>query len=239
VRVPRFACSFAMAGLQPSLRSPARHGADTALSAASLRASYAKGLCLSRAHDRHQWSAPAERMVLFIADGSSAPSFRHQARKKDYRVTFDQDFRNVIAHCAASRPDSIPPDVVEAFVAAFDCGLAHSVEVRDRAGALIAGIFGLAIGRAFFTEGQFASARDAGNAAFAALNLRLTRGYVINVGKAISGRLCQLGFLPVPRQSFEPLLAAACAGSGPEQPWRIAPVSAPLGRSPSTVSALH
>ena len=60
------------------------------------------------------------------------------------------------------------PDMVEAFSAAFDAGLAHSVEIWDRSGALAGGIFGLAIGGVFFTEGNFAKARDASKVGFTA-----------------------------------------------------------------------
>ena len=110
--------------------------------------------------------------------------------------------------------------LIASFVAAFDAGLAHSVEIWDRSGVLAGGIFGLAIGKVFFTEGDVTRARDASKVGFVALNCHLQRwGYLMNDGKHLSGRLCQLGFLPVQRTTFDALLAMACTRTGQEGRW--------------------
>jgi leucyl/phenylalanyl-tRNA--protein transferase len=130
--------------------------------------------------------------------------------------------------------------LIASFVAAFDAGVAHSVEIWDRSGALAGGIFGFAIGRVFFTEGCFARARDASKVGFVALNCHLQRwGYLMNDGKHLSGRLCQLGFLPVQRAAFEALLAMACTGTGQEGRWAVDQTLNLAAWNPRAMSALH
>ena len=138
-------------------------------------------------------------MVLSIENFHIEPAVRRRLARKDFRVTFDQDFAAVVRACAAAarRPHGRSSSSRHSW-RPFDAGLAHSVEIWDRSGALAGGIFGLAIGRVFFTEGHFARARDASKVGFIALNCHLQRwGYLLNDGKHLSGRLCQLGFLPI------------------------------------------
>ena len=180
-------------------------------------------------------------MVLFIENFHIEPAVRRRLARKDFRVTFDQDFAAVVRACAAAaRRTAWTKLLIASFVAAFDAGLAHSVEIWDRSGALAGGIFGLAIGRVFFTEGHFARARDASKAGFAALNCHLQRwGYLINDGKHLSGRLCQLGFLPVQRATFDALLAMACTRTGQEGRWAVDQTLNLAAWNPRAMSALH
>lgn len=171
-------------------------------------------------------------MVLSIENFHIEPAARRRLARKDFRVTFDQDFAAVVQACAAAR--------AAAFISAFDAGLAHSVEVWDRSGALAGGIFGLAIGKVFFTEGHFAAARDASKVGFAALNCHLQRwGYLLNDGKHLSGRLCQLGFLPIERAAFNALLAIGCTGTGLDGPWAVDQSLNLAAWNPRAMSALH
>ncbi len=118
-----------------------------------------------------------------------------------YRVSFDEDFAAVIRACAPG------PDVVESFTALHEAGHAHSVEVRDRSGRLAGGLYGVSVGRAFFTEKMFSRERDAANVGFVTLSCHLQHwGYAVNDGKRMSGQLSQLGFMLVPRFAFNGLL---------------------------------
>ena len=148
-------------------------------------------------------------------------------RRQEFRVTFDRDFDSVIRACAEPRPGRyhltwIRPDIIEAFSEAHAVGLAHSVEVWDRAGALVGGAYGLAVGRVFFTESQFARMRDASKAGFAVLNCHLQRwGFRLNDGKHLNPHLAQLGFTLVPRSEFNALLATSCGEDGRDGRWAV------------------
>jgi leucyl/phenylalanyl-tRNA--protein transferase len=212
----------------------------TDLSVPGLRSAYARGFYPSCDLGRQTWWAPAERMVLFIENFHVEPAVRRRLARKDYCVTFDQDFAAVVHACAEARAGRMDEGIVEAFAAAFDAGLAHSIEVWDHSGALAGGIFGLAVGRVFFTEGHFARARDASKVGFVALNCHLQRwNYLLNDGKHLSGRLCQLGFLPVQRATFNALLAMACTRTGQQGRWAVDQTLNLATWNPRAVSALH
>ena len=179
-------------------------------------------------------------MVLSIENFHIEPAVRRRLARKDFRVTFDQDFAAVVHAWADVRARGMSPDMIEAFSAAFDAGLAHSVEIWNRSGALAGGIFGLAIGTVFFTEGHFARARDASKVGFTALNCHLQRwGYLLNDGKHLSGRLCQLGFLPIERATFNALLAMGCTRTGQEGRWAVDQSLNLAAWNPKAMSALH
>ena len=233
--------SVSPAGLYPPLRpSSDLAGQRTDLSVFGLSAAYAKGLCPTCERGQQTWSAPGTRMVLFIENFHIEPAVRRRLARKDFRVTFDHDFAAVVRACASAGADRMDEALIASFVAAFDSGLAHSVEIWDRSGALAGGTFGLAIGRVFFTEGEFTRARDASKVGFVALNCHLQRwGYLLNDGKHLSGRLCQLGFLPVQRAAFDALLAMACTGTGQEGRWAVDQTLNLAAWNPRTMSPLH
>jgi leucyl/phenylalanyl-tRNA--protein transferase len=236
--VMRFVRGVRAAG---SLRWPVGFaGICTDLSVTGLRAAYASGLYPVCAIGLPALCTARERMVLFIENFHLEPAVRRRLRMKEFEFSLDRDFNAVIAACAADRPNRMSRELVEAFIAAHDAGIAHSVEVRDRSGALVGGIFGFAIGRVFFTEGQFVKAKDAGKAGFAVLNCHLQRwGYLLNDAKHLSGRLCQLGFSPIRRETFDAFLAVACAGSGHEGRWAIDQSLNLAAWNPRAASMLH
>jgi leucyl/phenylalanyl-tRNA--protein transferase len=200
------------------------------LSVPLLQAAYAKGLYPQARIGPQKWWAPCQRMVLFIEDFHIEKSLRRRLQQHEFSVTFDEDFEAVIRACAAPRPGRphvtwIRRDIIEVFTRAFHAGLAHSVEVWDEKAELVGGAYGLAIGRVFFTESQFARKRDASKVGFATLNCHLQRwGYVLNDGKLLTGHLSQMGFTLLPRVAFNALLAKACAEPGREGRWRVDPM---------------
>jgi leucyl/phenylalanyl-tRNA---protein transferase len=241
VSILSFVRSVGTAGFHPPLGwSDGFAGICTDLSVRNLRAAYAKGLYPSCGIGQQTWWAPGMRMVLFMENFHIEPAVRRRLRRKEFRVTFDRDFTAVVSACAEARAERMSPDIIAAFMAAHSAGLAHSVEVLDRSGALAGGIFGLAIGKVFFTEGHFSWARDASKAGFTALNCHLQRwGYLLNDGKRLSGRLCQFGFTPISRNSFNALLAEACTRPGHDGRWAVDQSLNLAGWNPRAMSGLH
>ena len=192
-----------------------------------LRAAYAKGLFPFAHIGPQKWWAPRERMALFFTDFRIEKNLRRRIRQNEFRVTFDQDFHAVMRACAEPRPGRphltwIRPDIIDAYTRAFAAGLAHSVEVWDRDGNLAGGAYGIALGRVFFTESQFARQRDASKAGFRVLNCHLQRwGFVLNDGKHRTGYLDQLGFKLIPRSRFNSLLEMNCNLPVHPGPWVV------------------
>jgi leucyl/phenylalanyl-tRNA--protein transferase len=187
-------------------------GPCTDMRVPTLLAAYAKGLYPAEG----KWWAPAERMVSFPENAYVSKTVWRLMQTRVYRVSFDEDFAAVIRACAAA------PEMVESFTALHEAGHAHSVEVWDRSGRLAGGLYGVAVGRAFFTEKMFSRERDAANVGFVTLSCHLQHwGFAVNDGKRMSGQLSQLGFMLVPRFAFNGLLSKAARESGREGPWTV------------------
>ena len=163
-------------------------------------AAYAKGLY---PQDK-KWWAPDERAVSFPENVRISQRVWRLLRTQAYGVTFDADFAAVLRGCSPEK------DIQDAFMALHHAGYAHSVESWDFRGRLVGGVFGLAIGRAFFAEGMFTRERDAANVGFIALSCHLQHwGFTLNDGKRMRGHLSQLGFVAVPRFAFNGLVSKA------------------------------
>jgi leucyl/phenylalanyl-tRNA--protein transferase len=106
---------------------------------------------------------------------------------------------------------------MSAYAALYDAGLAHSYEVWDKSGALMAGGYGVAVGRVFVGESMFTRAPGAGAYGFSALNRHLTEWeFALHDVKLPSEHFRALGFAQMPREEYQTYLsdspAAARAG---------------------------
>ncbi|MET0291864.1 MAG: leucyl/phenylalanyl-tRNA--protein transferase, partial [Steroidobacteraceae bacterium] len=92
------------------------------------------------------WWSPTPREVLFPAEFHRSRSLAKTLRSGCFEVTFDQDFAAVISNCAQRNdPDQgtwITERMREAYIELHHLGPAHSIEVRNRAGALVGGLYG-------------------------------------------------------------------------------------------------
>ena len=173
---------------------------------------YAKGLYPFCHVGPLKWWTPPSRWVLFFDRTHLEKNLRRTLRQKKFTVTFDRDFRAVMRACAEPRPGRyhltwIRRPFIQAFTALHEMGHAHSVEVWDRDGNLVGGLYGLAVGGVFFTESQFFRARDASKVGFAVLNQHLQAwGFAMNDGKNETPHLRQTGFVPIPRADFARIL---------------------------------
>lgn len=199
------------------------------MSVDTLLEAYARGLYPWCHIGPMKWWAPAERMVLAPEDFHIEKNLRRLLRNKRFQVTFDHAFEAVMRACGEPRPGRpaltwITPRVIVAYRALHEAGHAHSVEVWTPEGELAGGAYGVAVGRAFFTESQFTRARDSSKFGFAVLNCHLQHwGFVINDGKHWTGHLAQLGFALMPRRTFNAILAEACAAPGRVGRWAVDP----------------
>jgi leucyl/phenylalanyl-tRNA--protein transferase len=148
-------------------------------------------------------------------------------RQGRYSVTFDRDFDGVIAACAGRRQGRwhltwITPRIMRLYAEAFDAGHAHSFEVWNKAGELVAGGYGVAIGASFTAESQFAHETNASRIGMTVLNWHLARwDYRFNDGKLIGPLWENMGFRDVPRREFLPLLNEAVRAPGKSGRWQV------------------
>ena len=123
------------------------------------------------------WWSPDPRMVLKVADFKLHSSFKKTlrlfCRSIDCEIRMDSAFRRVIESCAHSSRDGqagtwILPEMVEAYCALHQAGLAHSVETWID-GKLSGGLYCVSIGGSVFGESMFSNKNSASKISLAAL----------------------------------------------------------------------
>jgi leucyl/phenylalanyl-tRNA--protein transferase len=154
------------------------------------------------------WWSPDPRAVLFPGKLKISRSLRKTLRSGKFTVTLDTRFREVVQACAAPRGRSpeggtwITPEMLEAYVRLHEQGLAHSVETWLH-GELVGGLYGVALGAAFFGESMFSRVSDASKVALARLVGQLTAwDFRIIDCQLPSPHLSSLGAELIPRREF-------------------------------------
>jgi leucyl/phenylalanyl-tRNA--protein transferase len=159
------------------------------------------------------WVEPKLRGVLPLDQFHLSRSLRKTILAERFRVTVDREFLGVMRLCAESatdRPDTwINGPIERVFVELHRRGFAHSIECWD-GDRLAGGLYGLALGRAFFGESMVTRVRDASKVAFAHLVARLRAGgFALLDCQFQTGHLASLGAVEVPRDDYVALLGAA------------------------------
>lgn len=182
------------------------------LSVETLLEAYSQGIVPFCHIGPMKWWSPHERAVLFFENERIEKSVRRLLRKGTYKVTFDYAFGDVVEACAKPRPGKTPltwltPRVMDAYYAMYRAGYAHSVEVWDSKDRLVGGVYGVAIGGAFFGESQFSAVRDASKLASAVLNRHLAAwGFGFRDARRMTDYHEQSGCVPVARETFSVLV---------------------------------
>ena len=188
--------------------------ADTLLSA------YASGwFPMAVAPGEIRWYSPDPRGIIPL-DTFHVPSrLARTLRARRFEIRFDTSFRAVIEACAERRDEDgnwIDQEIIESYCGLHDRGFAHSVETWDR-GALVGGLYGVALGGAFFGESMFHRVKDASKAALIALVEELrTRGYTLLDTQWVTDHLVQFGAIEIPRRRYLRLLDDAISGGKAE-----------------------
>ena len=180
-------------------------GAD--LSPVRLLAAYRSGIFPWYGKDQPVlWWSPDPRMVLFPAEFRVPRSLARRLRRRDYEIRTDTAFETVMRACAAPRDGDastwITPDMVAAYCELHRLGHAHSVETWID-GELAGGLYGIALGRAFYGESMFTRAPDASKIALAHLVRQLTRWqFGIIDCQMNTAHLARFGAREIPRSEF-------------------------------------
>ncbi|SNX60508.1 leucyl/phenylalanyl-tRNA--protein transferase [Nitrosomonas ureae] len=110
------------------------------------------------------WWSPDPRMVLFPHHLKISRSLRKAVKKTHYKICTDCNFTQVMLACAAPREGQsgtwIHPQMIAAYTALHEMGLAHCVETWID-GELAGGLYGVALGKVFFGESMFSRVQDA------------------------------------------------------------------------------
>jgi leucyl/phenylalanyl-tRNA--protein transferase len=158
------------------------------------------------------WWTPDPRSILLPDELHISRSLRKALRRDEFVLSLDQRFEQVVNECAELRGDGlgtwIGPDMLSAYCELHRLGHARSIEVLDRDGALVGGLYGISMGRVFFGESMFSQVTDASKVAMVALVHILRRGgYGLIDCQVESDHLNSLGAHNVSRLDFERRLA--------------------------------
>lgn len=176
------------------------------------------------------WIDPEDRGILPLDRFHMPRSLKKVMKQGRFQIRVDTAFGAVMAGCAEAKKGReetwINAPIVELFSELHDTGLAHSVESWD-GDRLVGGLYGLALGGAFFGESMFSRATDASKVALVDLVARLRLGgFRLLDTQFITDHLLRFGAVEIPRPQYQVLLAEALAHQAhfPRQPvdWRLA-----------------
>lgn len=159
------------------------------------------------------WVNPPMRGIIPLDSFHVPRRLARTVRQDVYEVRVDTDFEGVIEGCSASAPGRsstwINADIRRLYGALFERGFCHTVETwKD--GELVGGLYGVALGGAFFGESMFSRARDASKVALVHLVGRLiSGGFALLDTQFITEHLSQFGATEIDASIYRDALRAA------------------------------
>ena len=159
------------------------------------------------------WVSPEMRGIIPLEGFHLSASLRKAIRKSPFAIRVDTDFPGIIEGCATVGKDRrstwINATIRSVYGELFERGVVHTVEVWDGPN-LVGGLYGLAIGGAFFGESMFHRATNASKMALAHLVERLIAGgFTLLDTQFVTDHLASLGGIEIPRAEYEERLADA------------------------------
>ena len=173
------------------------------------------------------WWSPDPRTVLFPDKLHISRSLKRSLRPGIFSVTLDTCFRDVMQHCAGPRPQYpdggtwITTEMLEAYTSLHELGYAHSVETWQEE-ELVGGLYGVALGGAFFAESMFARVSDASKVALVSLVRQLQAwGFRLMDCQQASHHVMALGAESISRRDFLDHLTGALTLPDRQGHWQF------------------
>ena len=156
-----------------------------------------------------RWYHPEPRAVLPLNGMYISRSLKRSIRKGGYEVTLNESFLRVMQGCADRKDTWINQEFMRAYGELHRLGLAHSVEISHD-GVLSGGLYGVAIGGAFFAESKFHRVTDASKLALFHLVQQLKAdGFHLLEVQFMTPHLSSLGVVEVSGDTYREQLADA------------------------------
>ncbi|RXK88614.1 leucyl/phenylalanyl-tRNA--protein transferase [Chlorobaculum sp. 24CR] len=152
------------------------------------------------------WCQPYQRAVVPLDLFRPSRSLRHAIGEERFTIKIDSAFERVIRSCSLPRATEqetwLSEEIIEVFLKLYRLGLAHSVESWEN-GKLAGGLYGIAMGGAFFGESMFFVRPNASKVAFAWLAAHLRRkGYLLLDAQIMNPHLERLGAIEIPHDDY-------------------------------------
>src|SRR5437764_15171029 len=156
-----------------------------------------------------EWFSPDPRAILPLEDFHVPHALQRVLRKGIFQIKIDNRFGEVIRACAKREDTWINPEIVESYERLHEIGYAHSVEAWSK-NKLAGGLYGVAVGGAFFGESMFHRVTDASKIALVALveHLRANKFALLDT-QWTTPHLEQFGAVEISRDHYLKLLRRA------------------------------
>jgi leucyl/phenylalanyl-tRNA--protein transferase len=152
--------------------------------------------------DSIAWFSPEPRAIIPLDRFHIPHALRRIQRKEIFEIKIDHRFDEVIRACAKRTDTWINGEIIESYERLHELDYAHSVEAWSE-GKLAGGLYGVAIGGAFFGESMFHRITDASKIALVALVERLrAKKFVLLDTQWITPHLAQFGAIEIPREDY-------------------------------------
>jgi leucyl/phenylalanyl-tRNA---protein transferase len=180
------------------------------------------------------WMRPERRGVFDLGRFHISRSLRRRILRGGYEVAVNRDFAGTVAGCAGRPETWINAEIYDLYGQLHALGYAHSLEIYQNR-ALIGGVYGVALGGAFFGESMFSRAVDASKIALAYLVHRLRAGgFALFDTQYLTPHLASLGAVEISRAAYEQRLALALAQTASFTPPDYCPSAASVAGAAST-----
>jgi len=159
--------------------------------------------------DSIRWFSPDPRGIIPIEGFRQPRSLRRIIARGEFHVRVDTAFDEVIRACAAREETWITPEIIRAYGVLHQRGVAHSVETWSES-TLTGGLYGLALGGAFFGESMFSRRSGASKVALVML-VRMLRagGFGLLDVQFLNEHLLQFGAVEISRERYLAMLGDA------------------------------
>lgn len=155
------------------------------------------------------WYSPDPRTIFDLDDFHIPRSLQLTLKKNPFAVRINHAFGEVIKGCAARGETWISPGIIKSYTALHRLGFAHSVECWQET-RLVGGLYGVAVGGAFFGESMFSRQRDASKVALVHLVQRLKeRHFTLLDTQFTTPHLARFGAKEITKQEYLERLAVA------------------------------
>ena len=156
-----------------------------------------------------EWFSPDPRAILPLEDFHVPHALRRLIRKEVFEIKIDSCFGEVIRACAKRKDTWINREIIRSYEALHKLGYAHSVEAW-RENKIVGGLYGVAIGGAFFGESMFHRVTDASKISLVALVERMRqRKFALLDTQWLTPHLQQFGGIEISRSHYLRLLRRA------------------------------
>lgn len=156
-----------------------------------------------------RWFLPESRGILPVGEFHVPTRFEQYLKNQPFEVRWNTAFTEVMQGCADREETWITRDIIRSYQQLHDLGHAHSAEVW-RNGRLVGGVYGVAVGAAFFGESMFSRETQASKVALVALQRRLqARGFVLHDTQWTTPHLAMFGGHEIPCDAYLKILYRA------------------------------